>query len=73
MGMGIVYRDNTNVGEQAMLLDGFDIVSPNWGICGHSLNWSFHEGISNMSSVKVHKWIDSGNVNVIQLISGKCS
>ena len=55
------------------LLDGVDVGLPKWHICGRGLNRSVHEGMNNISNIKVHLLkIHRGNVNIkeINLIFG---
>ena len=52
--MAIRVQRPTNVSKQTMLLDGVDIGPPKCSICGRGLNRSVHEGMKDISNVKVH-------------------
>ena len=43
-----------NVCKQTTLLDGIDVGSPKWCVCGCGLNPSVHEGMKDISTVKGH-------------------
>ena len=43
---------------------GVDIGLPIWRVCGRGLNRSVHEGMNDISNVKVHLRTRSGNVNI---------
>ena len=57
--MGIIIQR-----KQTTLLDGVDVGPPKKRVCGHGLNRSVHEGMKNISNVKVHLKTHSGNVNI---------
>ena len=59
--MVIRVQCHTNISKQT-LLDGVDVGPPKWCICGCGLNQSVHEGINDISNVKVHLKTCSGNV-----------
>ena len=61
--MAIHVQCHTNVSKQT-LLDGIDVGLPKWCVCGHGLNQSVHEGMKDISNVKVHLKTCSGNVNI---------
>ena len=48
-----------------MLFDDDGVGPPKWRVCGHGLNQSVHEGMNNISNVKVFLKIRSGIVNII--------
>ena len=50
--------------KQTALLDGVDIGPPKWRICGHDLNRHVHEGIKDISNVKIHLKTRRQNVNI---------
>ena len=52
------------VSKQTRLLDSADIGPFKWRICGRGLNRSVHEGMNDISNVKVHLKTHSGNVNI---------
>ena len=54
----------TNISNQTTLLDGIDVGPYKLRICGRGLNHSAHEGIKDISNVKVHLKTHSGNVNI---------
>ena len=56
---------HTHISKQTTLLDGTDIGLSKLRICGRGLNRSVHEGINNVSNVKIHLKTHSGNVNII--------
>ena len=47
------------------LLDGVGVGQLKWNVCGHGLNRSVHEGMNDISNVKVHLRTCSGNVNIM--------
>ena len=53
-----------NVSKQTTLLDGVDVGPFKWHVCGRGLNGSVHEGMNDVSNVKVHLRTRSGNVNM---------
>ena len=54
----------TNVSKQTVLLDGVEVGLPKCGVCRCGLNRSVHEGMQDISNVKVHLKTCSGNVNI---------
>ena len=50
--------------KRVLLLDGIDVGPPKWPIYGRGLNQSVHEGMKDISNVKVHLKTHSGNVNI---------
>ena len=64
--MAICVQSHTNVSKQTMFLDGFDIGRPKWCLCRCDLNHSIHEGMDNISNVKVRLKTCNGNVNMSQ-------
>ena len=62
--MAIYVQRHANVSKQATLLGGVDLGPPKWRICGCGLNRFVHEGMNNISNVKVHLKTRSGNVNI---------
>ena len=48
-------------------MDGLNIGPPKWCACGHGLNHSVHEGMKNISNVKVCLRIHSANVNIVAM------
>ena len=61
--MVIRVQRNANVIKQTTLLDGIDVGLPNLRICRSGLNQSVHEGMENISIVKVHLRTHSGNID----------
>ena len=59
--MAICVQHHAKVIKQSMLLDGIDVGPPK---CEHGFNGSIHEGINDISNVKVHLKTHSGNVNI---------
>ena len=62
--MVISVQRHTGVSKQATLLDGLDGSLLKWRICGCGLNLFVHEGMNDISNVKVHLKSSSGNVNM---------
>ena len=62
--MAICVQRHASVSKQAMLLDGVDVGSLKWRVCGCGFNLFVHEGMNDISNVKVHLKICSGNVNI---------
>ena len=62
--MMIYIQHHTSVSKQTKLLDGIDFGPPNWRTCGCGLDRSAHEGMKDISNVKVHLMICSINVNI---------
>ena len=66
--MVIRVQGHVSISKQTMLLDGVDVGPSKWRVCGRGLNRSVHEGMNNISNVKVLKCKDlktrCGNVNI---------
>ena len=62
--MVIRVQRHTNVSKQTMLLNGVDVGPSKWRVCGRDFNRSVHEGMNDVSNVKVHLNTRSGNVNI---------
>ena len=62
--MAIRVQRHANLSKQATLLDGVDGGPLKWRVCGCGLNRFFHEGMNNISNVKVHLKTRIGNVNM---------
>ena len=65
-----------NVSKQSMLLDGLGVIPLKWPVCGGGLILFVHEGMNNISNVKVHLKTLSGNVNILKILSAliyKCT
>ena len=62
--MAIHVQRHTNVSNKATLLDGVEVGLLKWCISGCGLNRFDHEGMNDISNVKVHLKIRSGNVNI---------
>ena len=62
--MVIRVQRHANVSKQATLLDGLDVSSLKWRVCGCGLNRFVHEGMNHISNVKVHLKTRSGNVSI---------
>ena len=62
--MAIHVQRHANVSKQATLLDGLDVSSLKWRVCGCGLNRFVHEGMNHISNVKLHLKTRSGNVNI---------
>ena len=65
--MAIRIQRHANVSKQATLLDGLDVSPLKWRVCGCGLNRFVHEGMNDISKVKVHLKTRSGNVKYIML------
>ena len=63
--MVVLVQRYANVSKQTMLLDGIDFGPLKWLVCGPGLNRSVHEGMKDISKVKVHLKTHSGNVNTL--------
>ena len=63
--MAICVKCHANISKQAMLLDGLDISSLKWRVCGCGLNRFVHEVMNHISNVKVHLKTRRVNVNII--------
>ena len=57
---------HANVSKQTKLLDAIDDGPSKWQVCGRGLDRSVHghEGMKDISNVKVHLKTRSGNVNI---------
>ena len=53
---------HANVSKQTKLLGGVDVDQPKWRACGRGLNRSVHEGMNDISNVKIHLRTRSGNI-----------
>ena len=62
--MAICVQRHPNVSKQATLLDGVDVDPLKWGVRWYGLNRFVHEGMNDISNVKVHLKTRSGNVNI---------
>ena len=62
--MAISVQSHPNVSKQATLLGALDVSPFKWPICGCGLNRFVHEGMNNISNVKIHLKTCSGNVNI---------
>ena len=62
--MVIHVQRHSNVCKQATLLDGLEVSPLKWGVCGCGLNRFVHEGMNDISNVKVHLKTRSGNINI---------
>ena len=63
--MALRVQRHANVSKQATLLDGLDVSPLKWRVRGTGLNRYVHEGMNNISNVKVHLKTRSRNVNII--------
>ena len=62
--MAIRVQRHANVSKQATLLDGLDVSLLKWRLCGCDLNRVVHEGMNNISNVKIHLKTRNRNVNI---------
>ena len=62
--MVIRVQHHADVSKQTTLLDGVDVGPSKWHVRGRGLNRSVHEGMNDVSNVKVHLKTRSGNVNI---------
>ena len=62
--MAIRVQRHANVSKQATLLDGLDVSPLKWRVCRCGLNRFVHEGMNDISNLKVHFKTGSGNVNI---------
>ena len=62
--MVICVQLQANLSKQATLLDGIDVGPLKWCVCGCDLNRFVHEGMNDISNVKVHLKTRIGNVNM---------
>ena len=53
-----------NVSKQAMLLDAVNVGPLKWCVCRCDLCLLVHEGMNNISNIKVQLKTRSGNVNI---------
>ena len=59
-----VQHHTTSVNKQHYWMD-LTLVSPlKWHVCGCGLNQFVHEGMNDISNVKVHVRTSSGSVNI---------
>ena len=65
--MAIRVQRHTNVSKPATSLDGLDVSPLKWHVCGCGLNLFVHEGMNDISNVKVHLKTSGENVNIILL------
>ena len=66
--MAIGDQCHANVSKDTMLLDGIDVCQPKWRVCGRGIHQSIHEGMNNISNLKVHLRTRSGNVNILRIV-----
>ena len=52
--MAIRVQRHANVSKQATLLDGHDVSPLKWRVCGCGFNRSVHEGMNDISNVKIN-------------------
>ena len=64
--MVIRVQHHANVSKQTKLLDGADVGLFKLCVCGRGLNRYVHEGMNDVSNVKVHLKTHSGNVNIMK-------
>ena len=62
--MVIRVQRHAKVSKQTTLLDGIDVDPPKWHVCKCGLNGYVHEGMNDISNVKVHLKTHSGNDNI---------
>ena len=62
--MVILVQHHTKVSKQTTLLDGVAVGLSEWCVCGRGLNRFVHEGMKDISNVKVNLKTRSGNVNI---------
>ena len=62
--MVIRVQRHANLSKQATLFDGVDVGPLKWRICERGLNRYVHEGMNDISNVKVHVKTRIGNVNM---------
>ena len=60
--MAIFDQRHPKVSKQTTLSD--DVGAPKWRVCGRGLNQCIHEGMNNISNVKVYLRTRSGGVNI---------
>ena len=52
--MAIRDQHHANVSKQTMLLDGVNVGPSKWRVCGCGFNRSVHDGMNDISNIKVH-------------------
>ena len=62
--MVIRVQRHANVSKQTTLFDGVYVCTSKWRVCGRGVNRSVHEGMNDVSNVKVHLKTCSGNINI---------
>ena len=62
--MAIRIKCHANVSKQATLLDVLGVNPLKWRACCCGLNRFVHEGMNDISNVKVHLKTSSGNVSI---------
>ena len=62
--MAICVQRHASLSKQETLLDGVDVCPLKWCICRCGLNRFVHEGMNDISNVKVHLKTRIGNVNM---------
>ena len=62
--MAILVQRHANVSKQTALLGGVDVCPPKWRMYRRGLNQFDHEGMKDISNVKIHLKTRSGNVNI---------
>ena len=62
--MAMRVRRHANVSKQATLLDRNDVSPLKWRVCECGLNRFVHEGMNDISNLKVHLKTRNGNVNI---------
>ena len=62
--MAIRVRRHANVSKQTTFLDGVDVGLPKLYLFGCGFKHSVHEGVKDISNVKVHLKTHSENVNI---------
>ena len=63
--MVIRVQRHANISKQATLLDGLDVSPLKRRVYGCVLNRFVHEGMNNISNIKVHLKTRGGNENII--------
>ena len=64
--MVIRVQRHTNVSKQTTLLDGVDVGSSKWRVCGRGLSRCIHEGMNGVSNVRGSFKNRNGNVNIAE-------
>ena len=62
--MGIRVQRHANLSKQVTLLDGVDVGPLKKRVCGCGLNRFVHDGMNDISNVKVYLKTRIGNVNM---------